>query len=96
MYIPTISIIVDVDLKTLQDVLKECLADWCNFGLMLGVSKKDLDIIDDRDPLSQHLLNTLDYWLNNCDCSWEALIEAVRNIGNEKLARQLESDYINK
>ena len=84
-------------MNTLQSILGECLADWCNFGLMLGVSKRELDIIDDRDPLSKYLIQTLEYWIDNSDDrSWEVLIEAVRNTGNEKLARNLENEYINK
>lgn len=71
------------------------MPNWCHFGLMLGVPKLDLDIIDDRNPYSQYLLETLQYWMNNGDSvTWETLIDALRSIGNEKLARELENDYI--
>lgn len=60
---------------------------------MLGISKRDLEVIDDRDPYSNYLMNTLHHWMEDSDnVYWEVLIEAVRNIGNEKLARELEKE----
>ena len=60
---------------------------------MLGISKRDLEVIDDRDPYANYLTNTLHHWMENSDnVCWEVLIEAVRNIGNEKLARELEKE----
>ena len=70
------------------------MPNWTHFGLMLDIPKLELDIIDDRNPYSQYLLETLEYWKNNGDYTWEALIDAIRRIGNEKLAKELEKDHI--
>ena len=86
--------IVTVDTTDLQKILQEVIPNWIHFGLMLGIPKIELDIIDDRNPYSQYLLETLEYWKNNGEFTWETLIDAVRRIGNEKLAKELEKDYI--
>ncbi|XP_019864472.1 PREDICTED: uncharacterized protein LOC109593814 [Amphimedon queenslandica] len=85
---------VTVDATDLQTILKEVIPNWIHFGLMLGIPKIELDIIDDRNPYSQYLFETLEYWKDNGDFTWETLIDAVRRIGNEKLAMALEKDYI--
>ena len=76
--------------------LEECIPEWSNFGLMLGVPKLQIDIIDARDPFANNLMETLQYWVDeNCsDKTWETIVEALRNINYNRLATILEKEYI--
>ena len=86
---------VQVDDTTLADELKECLPEWSNLGLMLGIQKKDIDIIDERDPYSKFLSEVIHHWLGNSpEPYWEVLIEAIKSTGNKRLGNELAKEYL--
>lgn len=77
------------------NALVECLPDWTTLGIFLEIEKYQIDSIDGKEPYSNLLLNMLDYWLRNSkDCSWEALVKAVEDVGNVRLARQLSKEFL--
>ncbi len=83
------------DVTDVQASLQECLPDWSTFGIMLGISKTDIDIIDERDHYSRPLTQVLDYWLKNSkDSTWEALIKAVKDVGNKRLGNKLTKEFL--
>ena len=71
------------------------MPEWSNFGLMLGLSKTDIDIIDSRDPFANYLSDTIHYWMENPDTVyWEVLIRAIKDLGNKRLANELEKEFL--
>ena len=89
------SIVVECDSATVEKQLQECVPEWSNFGLMLGLSKTDIDIIDSRDPFSNYLSDTIHYWMDNSKTLyWEVLIRAIKDLGNKRLANELEKEFL--
>ncbi len=87
--------IVEVDEVDLSVVLKDCLPDWASLGLMLDISKTDIDIIDDRDPYSKYLREMISYWLENSnEPFWEVLIDAIDSLQNRRLANALKEEFL--
>ena len=86
-----------MDEVELSVILGDCLPDWSSFGLMLGISKRDLDIIDERDPYSKYLRDTIYHWLENSkEPYWEVLIEAIISLGNRRLGNVLSEEFLKK
>ena len=66
---------------------------WYLFGCALGVSTTDMDIIkEDEYSLKVKMISMLEEWKNYHEDSytWETLQEALRVIGNRRLAAKLE------
>ena len=66
---------------------------WYQFGCALGVSKTDMDIIKKgTDSSEDYMISMLEEWKNTHEdnYTWEALQEALRVIGNNRLAKELE------
>ena len=64
---------------------------WYPFGVALGLTTTDLDIIEDEKGSQRYMINMLQEWMdNNQEVTWEALQEALRGIGNKRLAAKLE------
>ena len=83
------------DIPDVQVSLQECLPDWSTFGLMLGISKTYIDIIDEKEHYSRPLTQVLDYWLKNSkDSTWEVLIKAVKDVGNKRLGNELAKEFL--
>ena len=64
---------------------------WYQFGCALGVSIEDLDIIKE-DEGGSYMISMLEEWKKTDEDSytWETLQEALRVIGNNRLATNLE------
>ena len=62
---------------------------WYQFGCALGVSIEDLNNIEEED---NYMISMLEEWKNTREDSytWETLQEALRVIGNKRLATNLE------
>ena len=70
--------------------------EWFRLGLKLGLKEDDLDIIDSDKKLDARgaLMAVLRKWLRQSDNStWRAVVQAVRDIGEEKKARDLEDKF---
>ena len=66
---------------------------WYQFGCALGVSIKDLEIINDDACVSKdYMISMLEEWKKTHEDSytWETLQKALRVIGNYRLATNLE------
>ena len=66
---------------------------WYQFGCALGVSTVDMDMIEEGMVYMTSILVTmLEEWKNTHEDSytWETLQKALRDIGNNRLAAQLE------
>ena len=66
---------------------------WYQFGCALGVSTTDMDIIKAGEGGSEvYMISMLKEWNENHEDSytWETLQEALRVIGNNRLATNLE------
>ena len=66
---------------------------WYLFGWALGVSTTDMDIIKEGEGNSEvYMISMLEEWKKNHQDSytWETLQEALRVIGNNRLAKELE------
>ena len=65
---------------------------WYMFGCALEVPTTKLDIIEDKAGSNRYMIAMLQEWMDNKGekATWEALQEALRNIGNSRLAAKLE------
>ena len=82
---------VKLDLGNLTNELREMTPKWYTFGAALGLSTTDLDIIEDEKGSQRYMINMLQEWMdNNQEATWEALQEALIQIGNRGLAAKLE------
>ena len=82
---------VELDLGNFTSELREMTPRWYTFGVALGLSTTDLDIIEDEKGSRRYMITMLQEWMdNNQEATWEALQEALRQIGNKRLAAKLE------
>ena len=72
--------------------LREMTAEWYLFGCAMVMSIADLDIIEDKGGMEQHMEEMLREWLKTGSATWEKLQEALRSIGNKRLASELTSN----
>ena len=66
---------------------------WYQFGCALGVSTIDMDIIKEGEANSEvYMISMLEEWMNTHEDSytWETLQTALKVIGNNRLATNLE------
>ena len=75
--------------KDLIKVLKEMTAKWYMFGCAMGISMANLDIIEDKGGMERYMTEMLGEWLNTGSATWEKLQEALRSVGNKRLASEL-------
>ena len=66
--------------------------EWYPFGLALGLTITDLKIIEEKSGLQYYMLAMLEEWMRTKEdkVTWENLQEALRTIGNKRLAAQLD------
>ena len=82
---------VELDLGDFTRELREMAPKWYTFGVALGLSTTDLDIIKDEKGSRHYMITMLKEWMdNNQGVTWEELQEALRQIGNRRLAAKLE------
>ena len=68
------------------------VSDWYRLGLALTLSSHDLDIIekDHRGDTRKQTCKMFDHWLRTQpDASYEQLIKALRDVGEETVATSL-------
>ena len=82
------------DLHILMKELNNVRANWNNIGLQLGVNIGTLDAIKKQynDP-SDCLRETLTTWLKSSHPTWSNIVDALRVVGEMRLAADLECKY---
>ena len=70
--------------------LREMTADWYMFGCAMKISTTDLKIIENKGTMERYMEDMLEEWLNTGSATWEKLQEALRYVGNRRLAGELE------
>ena len=81
----------------LQDHL---ITEWFTFGLYLGLSVTELNVLetnsvayaDKRASVRQMLTKWKDKF--GKEATWDKIVDALRNIGQNTLARQLEAKHL--
>ena len=84
---------VQLEVKDFLKELKEMTPRWYQFGCALGLSTTDLnDLKEDEGGLEVYMIKMLEVWENTEDdkYTWETLQEALRVIGNRRLATNLD------
>ena len=72
------------------------VSDWNRLGLALKLNSYDLNIIEKDNPgdTRKQSLKMFDLWLKTQpDASYEQLIKALREVGNETVASSLYMKY---
>ena len=84
------------NLKKFAKDLREMTPEWYPFGLALGLTMTDLNIIQEQTGLQCYMLAMLEEWMRTKgeEVTWENLQEALRNIGNRRLAGKLQDDKL--
>ena len=70
--------------------------EWFKLGLKLGVKKFDLEVIEKNKHLDIEggLEAMLRKWLRSSkDPTWKAVVEALRQLDEEELAQELETQF---
>ena len=96
-----IIIVKQLELKPeLKDVLRELytkIADkWEDIGIFLSIIPGKLDAIKSSDSQSHNRLREmLKVWLQQVEPAptWKAMVKAIRDVGNDNLASELEKKY---
>ena len=82
------------DLRVVMKELNDVRAKWNNIGVQLGVSVGTLDAIKKQysDP-SDCLRETLTAWLKSSTPGWTNIVDALKVVGEARLAAELEHTY---
>lgn len=82
--------------KQLFCLAKEVSANWFDFGLILGIKRKQLDAWDAqyRGDASKCWNRVMEHWLDkggsrDYPATWEGLITLLNDLGFEQLAKTL-------
>ena len=70
--------------------------DWHSLGLVLGMEKYVLDMIDiDHRTVMDRQKAMISRWLDTGDASWSALVRALSSplVGNKGLARKIADQH---
>ena len=74
--------------------------DWRSLGLNLGVRDYELDRIESSHPTegcSRWMQETFSLWLRKTpSASWENVVKALRQMGENKVAAKIEQKYISR
>lgn len=74
-----------------QNELDEMAADWYLFGCALGLEPKVLDKIKaNKNWMDCYMRAMLQTWLDTNEATWEVLQTALTQLGNRRLAKDLE------
>ena len=80
----------------LKDLMHLQVSDWNRLGLALKLNSYDLNIIerDHRGDTRKQTLKMLELWLKTQpDASYEQLIKALHEVGDETVASSLWTEY---
>ena len=81
----------------LKDLIYELKGvDWHHLGVQLDVPTHTLHNIGRENPIeARRLSEVLQYWLNNGEASWKAIVKALKGIGgHENIIKTIELEYI--
>ena len=84
---------VTLDAKDLSTLLKDVIPKWSVFGINLDIPPPVLDAFKDDKPVDQLFREMLGVWMKG-NPYWQDLVEALKQIGNRRLAMQIENKYI--
>lgn len=97
-------LLIDIrDLRCVMMALPDCIP-WKHLGLELGIDYTTLQVIgkENRGSPSHCLIEMLAAWLYEKDDvvhvgkpSWEQLVQALRNINEQKAAEKIKEEYLN-
>lgn len=87
------SLTVAEDAVDLVDLLSDMIPSWFNFGVDLGISVPRLKEFKDDKGVDQCFIEMLRKWLTTTP-TWNDLVEALKRLGNSRLANQIENEYI--
>lgn len=76
----------------LRDLVRELQSvnNWINFGLCLGVKIEKLNAIEmERSTIEDRRTKMLEEWQNNAIPTWPAVVQALMEIGMQRLASKL-------
>ena len=83
-------------MKLLVDAVRN-VSDWHNLGLHLDITMrklKEIDRIYRVDGEERIKAEMFDVWLKSCpDASWHKLVTALNEIGEKRVAKEVESRY---
>ena len=83
-------------MKLLVDAVTS-VSDWHNLGLHLDIAMrklKEIDRIYRVDGEDRIKAEMFDVWLKSCpDASWRKLVTALNEIGEKRVAKEVESRY---
>ena len=80
---------VDLPVEDFTKELDEMTAQWYLFGCALKIPVKVLKAIEQKGGMSRFMMAILEKWLDG-DATWEQLQQALINVGNRKLAEDIE------
>ena len=81
---------VDLPFSEFIQELDELAASWYLFGSALKIPVKVLNEIEDKGGMRRFMMAMLGEWLNTGNATWEQLQQALVNVGNKKLAMDIE------
>ncbi len=79
--------------QDLVSLLKIVTPNWYIFGQSLDIPPPSLKTFKDEKTPDQIFSEVLEEWLN-VDPYWEDLVEALKRIGNRRLATKIQDMYI--
>ena len=83
-------------MRLLVDAVRS-VSDWHNLGLHLDITMrklKEIDRIHRFDGEERIKAEMFDVWLKSCpDVSWHKLVTALNDIGEKRVAKEVESRY---
>ena len=87
-----------IDLGFLIAELKESLAnDWLEFGIHLGLKIEELECIEANHPANCQkcaIKLLISWWKQQQSPSWDQIVQALKKIGNERLASTISKKYL--
>ena len=81
---------VDLPFSEFIQELDEMAASWYLFGSALKIPVKVLNEIQNKGGMRSFMMAMLGEWLNTGNATWEQLQQALINVGNKKLAMDIE------
>ena len=97
-YYKLLSLLATKTVPTLDELMDHVkTTNWFRLGMKLGVETFDLEVIERNKQLDVEgaLQAMLRKWLQSStkDPTWEAVVDALRAINEEELARKLEKKF---
>ena len=79
----------------LKELHKKAADKWENLGIFLAIDPGELNTIKANDADCHNCLREmLKVWLKKPEPSWSNIIDALNDLGDEQLAKELKQKYI--